>query len=416
MGIKLCFISPFPPSKEGLSEYSQSLIYSLKRISKEQLKIFVISFIENNKGELVSSIAEDDLSVYRVLKTGSANILSTVKMIPGFVKLILLLSKLRPDIIHLQFGFTRYFGGTLGEPFILLILLAKKISKFKLVTTLHTVWSKDYLIQRLEEVIKLHYLSIILGRLFLLYYNLVESLLIKISDVIVLPTKTFNLPIYSCLRGKYPSSNIIEIPHGVYSYTPIHTYIRKRDIKSNHILVLSFGSIRRGRGHEKLIDLIYKVKTEFKKDIKLVIAGYLPPTEDLYYLKRLIYLRDNYRLKDHIVFIPRYLPRDEVLRLHDIADLVIMDYSRMLGPSGALMWALATDTVPLIVANNDWKPGIPGIIVHDRKELPYILIELIESQSLYREIQKDITLYRKKYNFNNIGKLHLIIYKSLLTT
>ena len=72
---------------------------------------------------------------------------------------------------------------------------------------------------------------------------------------------------------------------------------------------------------------------------------------------------------------------DEVARWHQIADAIIISYSRIIGPSGALMWAIATETVPIIITGETWTPKVPGIIVHNQEEMMHAILRLVKDES-----------------------------------
>ena len=139
----VCLITPYPPNRHGLSEYSESLVRALEETAKKQVNLHVVTFKEDN--EQTGSAVYCGTPVYRLLTPGSPNPLSTVKSIPDFLRLVMLLVKLKADIVHIEFEFTRYFGGTIGEPFVFSMVLAKNLLGFRLVSTLQTLWPRRWL-------------------------------------------------------------------------------------------------------------------------------------------------------------------------------------------------------------------------------------------------------------------------------
>lgn len=402
----VCLITPYPPNRHGLSEYSESLIRALEATAKKQVSLHVFCFKEGD--DHVVSATDSGTLIHRLLTPGSANPLLTVKSIPELLGLVVFLGKLKPDIVHIEFEFTRYFGGTIGEPFVFAVGLAKALLGFRLVSTLQSVWPRRWLGQRIREVINLGILGQALSGVFAVYYNAVERLLVTTSDIILVPTLTLGLRTCPELRAKYAQVRMLEIPHGVYEVAE-----SRRVKKSESFTILSFGGIRRGKGHEHLIEMIRRLKLETKRKVRLVIAGF-PNPGDPNYPKELTDLIAKYGLSEEIVFIPRYLQLNEIVEWHRVADVVIMSYTRMVGASAALMWAMATDTVPIIVAGEVWTPEVPGIVVHDQEQMVRVVAGLLDDDNALGQIRDKIAKYRSTYSFSNVAKLHLEQYRAVL--
>jgi len=406
-GRTVCLITPYPPNRHGLSEFSQSLVRSFEKTAMGQLNLHVVSFTDDSDK---TSLVDGQTPIYRILRSGSNNFLSTFKSIPGLLRLMILLARLRPQIVHVEFEFTRYYGGTMGEPFIFVITLAKGMFGFRLISTLQTVWSRRWLMQRLGEVIKISGIRAVLSNIYASYYDMLEGLLVRTCDMVLLPTLTFGLPMYQELKtkyGHYAGTRILEVPHGVYEVS------ESREVKkTDSMTILSFGAIRRGKGQESLIEMVHRLKSEYSVLVKLVIAGFTG-SGDTGYLQELTNLVVKYELGERVTIIPRFLELDEVVRWHQVADVVIISYSRMVGPSGALMWAMATETVPIMMTGETWRPEVPGIVVHNQEEMMRVIVGLVKDDLALRQIRGEIVKYRTTYSFDSVAKLHLQLYQDL---
>jgi len=406
--ISVCLITPYPPNRHGLSEFSQSLVRGFEETAKNRIRLQIVSFTSD--GADAAQPIDRGAAIHRVLRSGSTNTLSALRSIIGLFRLVTLLAKLRPDIVHVQFEFTRYYGGTIGEPFIFTIALAKRILRFKLISTLQTVWSRHSLIQRLGEVVRVDLIAAVLSPIYASYYFALEGVLVRTCDIVVLPTLTLGLPILHELKARYRHNGgcrIVEIPHGVYQVS-----VPSKSRRTGLMTILSFGAIRKGKGQEALIETVHRLKVEYGKDVKLVIAGFVG-TSDTGHLEELIGLVARYDLSRQVKIIPRFLEPEEIVRWHELADVVIINYSRMVGPSGALMWAIATETVPIMMTSEFWTPNVPGIVVHTQEEMMRALAQLAKNRLALRQIRDKIAGYRTTYSFNNVAKLHLQLYQSL---
>jgi glycosyltransferase involved in cell wall biosynthesis len=407
-GMTVCLITPYPPNKHGLSEFSQSLVRALEDVPKRRINLHVVSFTEEHARNV--SALDGQARVHKILKSGTNNPLSTYESIPSLLRLLILLAELRPEIVHVEFEFTRYYGGTIGEPFILFAALAKRMLRFKLVSTLQTVWSRRWLLQRLGEVIKINRVRTVLSAIYASYYDVFEGLLIRTCDMVLLPTLTLGLPMYQELRtkyGHYAGTRILEVPHGVYKVSE-----PRKMKKTDSMTILSFGAIRRGKGQESLIEMVHRLKSEYSVRVRLVIAGFTG-SGDTGYLQELTNLVVKYELGEQVTIIPRFLELDEVVRWHQVADAIIISYSRMVGPSGALMWAMATETVPIMMTGETWRPEVPGIVVHNQEEMMHVIVGLVKDDLALRQIRGEIVKYRTTYSFDSVAKLHLQLYQDL---
>lgn len=407
-GMTVCLITPYPPNKHGLSEFSQSLVRALEDVPKRRINLHVVSFTEEHASNV--SAFDGQVHVHKILKSGTNNPLSTYKSIPSLLRLLILLAELRPEIVHVEFEFTRYYGGTIGEPFILFVAFAKRMLRFKLVSTLQTVWSRRWLLQRLGEVIKINRVRAVLSAIYASYYDVFEGLLIRTCDMVLLPTLTLGLPMYQELKtkyGHYAGTRILEVPHGVYKVSE-----SRKVKKTDSMTILSFGAIRRGKGQESLIEMVHRLKSEYSVRVRLVIAGFTG-SGDTEYLQELTNLVVKYELGEQVTIIPRFLELDEVVRWHQVADAIIISYSRMVGPSGALMWAMATESVPIMMTGETWRPEVPGIVVHNQEEMMHVIVGLVKDDLALRQIRGEIVKYRTTYSFDSVAKLHLQLYQDL---
>ena len=404
----VCLITPYPPNKHGLSEFSQSLVRALEDVPKRRINLHVVSFTEEHASNV--SALDGQARVHKILKSGANNPLSTYKSIPSLLRLLILLAELRPEIVHVEFEFTRYYGGTIGEPFILFVAFAKRMLRFKLISTLQTVWSRRWLLQRLGEVIKINRVRAVLSAIYASYYDVFEGLLIRTCDMVLLPTLTLGLPMYQELKtkyGHYAGTRILEVPHGVYKVSG-----SRKVKKTDSMTILSFGAIRRGKGQESLIEMVHRLKSEYSVRVRLVIAGFTG-SGDAGYLQELTNLVVKYELGEQVTIIPRFLELDEIVRWHQVADAIIISYSRMVGPSGALMWAMATETVPIMMTGETWRPEVPGIVVHNQEEMMHVIVGLVKDDLALRQIRGEIVKYRTTYSFDSVAKLHLQLYQDL---
>src|SRR6266540_6055926 len=116
----VCMVTPFPPWRSGVAEYARCLAVELAK----ELRVTVVTHA------VLGAPLEESLDGVRILRVWKPE----RRLAP--VSLFRTIRRLHPDVVHLQFGlYGREFGGKIGEP-ILVLLLLLRLARIPTVVTL----------------------------------------------------------------------------------------------------------------------------------------------------------------------------------------------------------------------------------------------------------------------------------------
>jgi len=416
--LKICFISPYPPERDGVADYSYYLIKSIGKLTKECSFVVMARTLD---GRLVSKQIGEKVILLRIWGMGS--LAETAR---SLVVLIRAIATSKPDIIHIQYRFTRDQGGSAGEPWFLLMLLAKLLLRApRLVISLHDFWLPKEAERRAFEITG----SRLASRLYRFYYYFYLRAVLRVPDSIVSIVSSENSAITRSLKG-LTSRRVLEIPHGLpeviapATERPFSVYKSKGEDKRENdaFRILLFGFIRRAKGYHYVIEAVGKLVGQdpsLRRKIKLVIAGIPSPPQERGYLDYLQDLVSKLSLNDCVTIITKFLSEEEISSLFNSADLMVAPYSVRVGPSGVLSFALAY--------------GVPAIVTFDERyftrdsKIPAFAADLSVAgiasaisklMTDHVEYGKQVQLieeYRKKNNNEKIALRHVKLYKDLLS-
>ena len=321
LGMKICFISSYPPEKEGVGLYTKRLV---DNFNIKEIDISVLTF--NYK------ITYKEKNIFQVLGASPKNIIKTYTS----------LTSIKPDIIHIQYATPVYRIYSL----ILWILLCiyKKRNKTKLVVTFHEV-------RRETDLLRLPGIK---------YYSFISL----IADHILVHTEEARHILIKRCRVK--PQKISRVPHGLFSINSNLLEGKRHLRKINNVnltnkkIILFFGYIHIDKGIEDLIaalDILYREYPEEKSNSILLIAGDIRPRKgifkffgylDILYKKKLNKLIRNFRLEDNIAFLG-YIKDKDVFPLLNSATVIVMPYKKV-EQSGVLNLALNSN-IPIIATN-----------------------------------------------------------------
>ncbi len=318
--MKICFISSYPPEKEGVGRFTKRLADNFKSTGIEiSVLTFNYKFIYNGG------------NIYQVLGASPKNILATYKS----------LTTVKPDIIHLQYATPIY---RMYSPLLWFILwIYKKRNKVKLIVTFHEVGRETELLR--APGIK--------------YYSVMSS----IADRIIVHTKEAEqILIKQC---NVHANKISRIPLGLYDIA-LKEKINKRlriingTSIANKKIILFFGYIHIDKGIDNLIEamnILYINHPEEKSKSIVLISGDVRPRKgifkyfgylDLKYKNRLIKLVKDYKLKDNVKFLG-YIKESTIYPLLNSSSVIVMPYKKV-EQSGVLNLALNFN-IPVIASN-----------------------------------------------------------------
>lgn len=377
-------ITPYPPSKDGIADYSVKLQHALQ--------------------PLVDSIAV--ISLERD-GTSTENQHAVLALNPfKWNKLYRTIRSLNPDIVHLQFDVSNYMLLIFPLSYVLLRLRPDK--SCKIVATYHEAY-------RDRELYGL--LSVAFYRLF---NRLFHRIIVHTSLSEQMLTSTYGAP----------KDKVISLPHGTNEFPSRkenHDELRKRyGITSRHV-ILNFGYIYRTKGIEYVLEALKTYSEKHPGDVPtLLITGKVPRRTGLLkifqrrneqYLEMLHKLVKLYDLQPYVKFVG-YVDNDELYSIFTLADVTTLAYTNI-DQSGVLNWAIAAHT-PVIASDIG---GIretladSGVLVPPRDSAAiYEALEKLLGDDEYRtDIQRAYADIAAKISTENIARELVKIYGDLRT-
>ncbi len=325
------------------------------------------------------------------------------------------------DIIHIQHEFSMYdnFYGISIIPLYLILWILSKFNKFKIVTTLHTVWDLHNLKSSINPKIA-NSLLFPLVKFYILYHI---KLVCSLSDKVIV----LGAPSVKILENQYNIEKIkIEyIPLGVYNIRLQHKLnnnpkeIKKKFNLSNSKVITLFGFFYPSKGYHYVIQALPYVIKEIK-NIKLVLAGGIPSSDNkstyeyYTYLKRLV---KSLNLEKYVVFTG-FLPDEELFELFELTDVFIFPYENRVNASAAINTVLPYKK-PIIVSESplfEELVSYNAVIVanvKDKKDLSDKILLLLKNKELSYELSTNIEKYIEKNSIASAASSHLKLYQSV---
>ena len=406
--MKICFISPFPPERDGVGDYTYLLARNIKRRC-EKCEISVIARKINNTP--TKSYIHNDIVVLRSWDMSS--LFSSLKSIFAIIKDIM---NLRPRIVHFHYGTTRQYGWSAGEPFVFILAALRFILRVKTIMSLHGFWTLDEAKQIFQELTG----KKLLAKIYKVYYMIFIKLILNLPGILVNVVIDIDSPVTATVSKISGRNDIVEIPHGVFrSQGHIdRSKAKKRLGLGNKFVILLFGFIRRGKGYKDVMRGLHRVlkkNPSFKSRIVTLIVGAANSQENLKYVEELKGIVSQLGLENNVSFRVKYLRDSEILTYICAADVMMLTYSRRGGPSGVLARALSYETPVIISEDGKYITSmtrLPAIVIENNDEHNIAkAIELLMREKKRRdELRRQASVYKETYSFVNISDKYLSIY------
>ncbi|MEN6413795.1 MAG: glycosyltransferase family 4 protein [Veillonellales bacterium] len=293
---KVAFLSTYPPRECGLATFTEDLVNSMNKISLVQPSVIAVAKKEDYVDPRVKFIVnQQERSSY--LKAA-------------------LWANRHADLLIIEHEYG-IFGGDCGE---YVLDLAKGL-KIPFIVTTHTVLLSPS--PKQKTVLR------DLGKLSAKVVTMAES----------------SIPI---LTGTYdvPTEKIAFIPHGV----PSMRMASREQLKlyypdlQNKQIISSFGLISPAKGLEYGIKALAKVVPDYHNVLYLILGKTHPAVKERMgesYRQSLMDLAENLGIREHVLFIDKYLTKEEVITYLQLSDMYLTPYlSREQAVSGTLAYAM----------------------------------------------------------------------------
>ena len=297
----------------------------------------------------------------------------TIEHIVNMFQFVRIVKSEKPDVIHFQWS---------QLPFIDRFYLNKLKKISPLIYTIHNTTP-------LHGEKPLFYFMQKTSSIFLSYFN---YFIVHTSYSRKIAIKNYSIN----------KNNINVVPHGQLNYyfenkiDSKKATLNKYNISNDEKVILFFGNISEYEGVDVLIKAYDMLSPSVVKNTRLLIVG--RPSINVFSLQNLI---SSSKIKNNIIFDPRFVSEDEVSQIFNICTVIAMPY-RHIDQSGVLMTVL-TYGKPIVASNLGGfkeiiKDGKHGKLVEpgNPQDLADALKEVLKNRDLTNEMGKSV----KKLSMN----------------
>ena len=293
----IAFLSTYPPRECGLATFTQDLARELDKV--KLLNRPVVIAMSNDRYNYGSRV------IMEIQQFDRESYINTAKAVNN--------TDIELVVIEHEYGI---FGGEAGE------YITDFINNLKIpfITTLHTVLPSPS--EKQKEVLKF------IGA--------------KCSKIVTMAKNT--IPVLESVYD-IPASKIEVIHHGVpYRIVEPREKLKKKYGFAGRNVISTFGLLSPGKGLEYGIEAIAKV-AEKHRDVIYLILGQTHPVvkreQGETYREMLVQLVDRLGIKEHVMFVDKYLTKDEIITYLQMSDIYMTPYlGRDQAVSGTLAYAV----------------------------------------------------------------------------
>jgi len=374
--IRVAFLSTYPPRECGLATFTQDLVQKLQEIPDITSHVVAISN---------EDIAYEE-PVFLTLQQHERN---------DYSEIAKKLNQTGCDLLVIEHEYGIY-GGKSGE--YLLDLIDALTIPF--VTTLHTVLSRP---NRLQKKI-IHYLGLRGQKIITMAAN---------SAVILEDT-----------YGVKPCK-IAVIPHGVPKISvPSREALKKEVGMAGKTIISTFGLLGPGKGLEYGVIAMAKVAAKHPEACYMIL-GQTHPTikkeSGEVYRQKLESLIRKYKIEDNVIFVNRYLSKEEIVRYLVMSDMYLTPYLNMdQAVSGTLAYASGYGRVIISTPYSyarEMLSGHRGILVKkkDAKSIAKAICYILENPKEKTKMEALTTAVGEGNFWGNIAKQYRKLFQDSLT-
>ncbi|MEM2129737.1 MAG: glycosyltransferase [Candidatus Bathyarchaeia archaeon] len=374
--MNVCFVSSYPPNRGRLSEYAKSLVKEIAKMPH----IDSIIVVGDTVGGLKNLIFESDkVLVLRVWHPD--NPLSILKILPTVVRL-------RPHIVHFNVHFQSFGRKRLSNFVGLSLIFFSRLLGLKVVASVHNFGELVDLSKVQLKPTVLNRVGILLATKFVLFANRV---VVKVKFY-----KKYLMERYRCV-------NISYVPHG--SALNVDPPSNK-----NEKIVLAFGHWAPHKGLPVLFDAIEEV-SKVMSNVKFVVGGSAHPNFPRYL--------EKFKNMLNVDFVG-YVKENEIARLFEEVDLVVLPYLTNTGTSGVFHLAcsfgkpiIASDTIEI---RELLKEGASAVLVPpgDSAALKDAIISVLSDERLMASMGKQNLLFAEREPWSLVAEEYEKLYLSAL--
>jgi glycosyltransferase involved in cell wall biosynthesis len=280
-----------------------------------------------------------------------------------FFQVLTALMREKPAVVHFQHEFFLY-GGMFSALIFPLLLLVCRLSRMKVLVTVHGVVPKNLATSQFAEAffVTSNFLFLRLGLSF------ITIVICKLANTVIVHNNYLKDTLIQ--DYKVSSHKIQVVPHGVGNKT------LGKPLDSDGNLVLFFGNITPSKGIETLIEAFEQIHVP---NTRLIIAG-SPHPRGKKYFNEITQRIARSPVSEKITLTGR-IPDDKVVSLFEECTVAVFPYTFAVSSSGGLSFAIQ-QRKPVIVTD---LPTFTEVIVHGKNGL---VVPLRNAKTLAEAIEK----------------------------
>jgi glycosyltransferase involved in cell wall biosynthesis len=293
-GLRICFISSYPPNHARLSEYAKNLVTELaSRTAIDQMNVLTDQ-ISNPNGMLMES---PKIKVVRIWKQDHPlSILSVIVQV----------LKLRPDVVHFSIGYQSFGKSRISNFTGLSLIFLCRLFGLNVIVLLHNLAALVDLKKVKQNPSFINKAGIMVA----------TKLILSASRVVVMVKSYADF-----LRKQYNGKGVLFIPHGSMSHNC-------PSMGPEDKIVLMFGHMGPFKGLPTMLSAFEKIRKE-RNDVQLVVAGSSHPNFPTY-------LDQFAKNPPPKVIFTGYVPEKDLCKVFGTADVVVTPYLLATGTSGVI--------------------------------------------------------------------------------
>lgn len=362
--MRIIYISTYPPTECGIATYTH---YLYEDIKKKLIEVYVLSQY-GAKGE----------NVFEVFNPDDKDIA---------YKLFHIVSKLTPDLVHIQheFGLFGYDRGIQIVDF----LMRCKLASVPVITTLHTVYENPGWKEKI-----------------------ITNEILRLSDEIIVH-ETYQEEFLKSGYNHRKKINII--PHGVRKVKPLENTKELLGLGGKKVVLLA-GYFRTTKHFEKMIDIFPAVLSKQKNAVLLIacrlrIAEHNEKRDQL--LKAMRKLSD----KRHVRILKGQFPQHTLDVIMSAADVVVMPYSA--GAQSGMLAQFSAHNIPVVSSGllsfELWnKKTRGGLTSYTDEGFVENICKILGNEKTQADMRKNIKKHNETVYWDVTAKKHLRIYEKIV--
>jgi glycosyltransferase involved in cell wall biosynthesis len=379
-GLRICFISSYPPNHARLSEYAKNLVAELaNKPTIDQMNVLTDQ-ISSSNGDLPE---DPKVKVVRVWKQD--NPLSIL----GVMVQVL---KLKPDVVHFSIGYQSFGKSRISNFTGISLVFLCRLCGLKVIVLLHNLAE----LVDLEKVKQKQSFTNKAG-------IMVATRLILSASRVVVMVKSYK----DYLKKHYKNKGILFIPHGNLSHNC-------ESINPEDKVVLIFGHMGPFKGLPIMLRAFEKITRE-RNDVQLVIAGANHPNFPTY-------LDEFVKKAPPKVVFTGYVPEKDLCKVFGMADVVVTPYLLATGTSGVFHLACGFGK-PIVSSNLPeirelLSDGATALLVSpgDAEALKDAILKVLNNKEVANKMAEQNLRFAHKERLSIVAKIYEETYLELLKT